>query len=325
MKIAYLITAYDQPEHLGRLVDTLDGPHADFFVHVDRRVDIEPFRRALPPRENIQFVANRVTVNWMGFTQVESILELLRCAHRKGFDYCVLLSGSDYPIKSNSQIVKFYTEAKTEFIVFWLLEDRPSWQHKTAYFYPIDLVPIYRYFRNTEPAYWRRFFWGRFFKYRHMMPRRKPLNDMKPYGGSDWWSLSFICVDYVLRYVDENPAYVRHYRYTHCPSEMFFQTIILNSDLKARVQNYQLYAKWSATTAADAKRREDAMLPEDSFNFRYIEWSKGRTDGSGSPAVLDERDWPKLVASADLFARKFHPRLSSRVLDQIDNDLLGCN
>jgi len=104
---------------------------------------------------------------------------------------------------------------------------------------------------------------------------------------------------------------------------MFFQTIILNSDLRDRVQNVRLYAEWSATTTAAAKLREDAMLPEDSFSFRYIDWRKDRTDSSGSPAVLDERDWPELKATSDLFARKFDTRLSATLLDRIDKDLLG--
>jgi hypothetical protein len=324
MRIAYLITAYDQPEHLHRLVSALDCEECAFFIHIDGHVDLRPFAQAgLREKANVYFSPNRVKVQWMGFSQVESILALLSQAHDVGFDYCVLLSGSDYPIKSNTYLRSFYQEADQEFITFWRLSDRPGWQHKIQYHYPIDQIPILGWSKNTEHSYLRRFFWGRFHKYRHWMPRRRFPFDMVPYGGSDWWSLSQGCVRHILNFVEENPAYRRFYRSTHCPSEMFFHTIIMNSPWAERVRNFAEYNRWSATTSDEDKRSDLCMLPEDAFNMRYIDWSGVRTGERETPAILDERDWPRLVASADLFARKFHAQRSAGILGRIDREILG--
>jgi hypothetical protein len=323
MRIAYLITAYDQPTHLKRLVSALDHSGTDFYIHIDARADITQFNEGLANRPNVHFAANRVRVEWMGFSQVESILQLLALAAGKGFDYCVLLSGSDYPIKDNAHLQSFYKEANEEFITFWRLSDRPSWLHKIEYFYPIDQIPIRGWSKGTESRYWRRLFWGRFHQYRHWMPRRKYPFSLTPYGGSDWWSLSEGCVGSILRFVAENPAFCRFYRYTHCPSEMFFQTIVLNSEWGRRVRNYAAYQAWSATTDAKTKTSEFAMLDEDAFNLRYVDWSGTLTGERETPAILDDRDWDGLRASANLFARKFDRRQSASVLDRIDREILG--
>ena len=43
MKIAYLISAYKDPQQLSRMVQALHTEDTRFFVHVDANVDIKPF------------------------------------------------------------------------------------------------------------------------------------------------------------------------------------------------------------------------------------------------------------------------------------------
>jgi hypothetical protein len=319
MRIAYLIMAHDQPDHLHRMVKALDCDGVGFYIHIDNKVKLSTFRPEMLEKENVHFLKRRVHVQWMGFSQVEAILMLMQEAlmqEASRFGYCVLLSGSDYPIKSNSLIRKFFETSTKEFIMFHRLEDRPSWKAKIEYFYPIDLVPIYGHSKGIEKSYWRRLFWGRFFKYRWLMPKRSYMAGMIPYGGLEWWMLSYECVAYILRFVQENPRFVSFYRYTHSPDEMFFQSIILNSDWARRVQNFDAYMEWRSVTS---NIKESSMLAEDSFSFRYIDWSEERE----RPSILDERDWHNIRDSSDLFARKFHPVRSSKLLNLIDQELLG--
>jgi hypothetical protein len=323
VRLAFLILAHDQPDHLARLVSALDHPESDFYVHIDAKFDLVPFQALLGGRKNVHFILKRVSVQWMGFSQVEAVFRLLIECLTKSFRYCVLLSGSDYPIKSNRDIRAFYETADEEYLTFWRLADRPSWSHKIQFHYPIDRIPIAAWSKNKDPVYLRRLFWGRFHKYRHLMPRRRFPFALTPYGGSQWWSLTEGCVRHIVDFVAANPAYSRFYRTTHSPDEMFFHTIVLNSPWANRVRNFCKYEAWSAGTSDEDKRAEDRMLPEDSFNLRYIDWSGARTGERETPAILDDRDWDKLSASADLFARKFDPRRSASVLDRIDREILG--
>ena len=50
MKIAYLISAHTDPRHMFRLIDALQ-PHAEFFIHVDAKVDISLFAACERERE----------------------------------------------------------------------------------------------------------------------------------------------------------------------------------------------------------------------------------------------------------------------------------
>src|SRR6476660_8705713 len=103
MRIAYLIMAYDQPDHLHRMVKALDCDGVSFYIHIDNKVELSTFRPEMLEKENVHFLRTRVDIQWMGFSQVEAILMLMQEALKEAsrFDYCVLLSGSDYPIKSN--------------------------------------------------------------------------------------------------------------------------------------------------------------------------------------------------------------------------------
>lgn len=312
MRKAYLITAYNQPSHLRRLIEALQEERASFYIHIDATVGIGPFKEAVGGRGDVQFVKSR-KVKWMGFSQVESILELMKRAVGDKVDYVSLISGSDYPIKPTEYIMDFFANAREELITFWRLDDRPSWLDKIKYYYPIDLVPI----KSYETAGFRRYWWGYYYKLQHYMPlRRRPLGFV-PYGGSDWWSMSADCARYVLEYVKNNPRYVSFYRYTHCPSEMFFHSIVLNSEYASRVRNYQEYERWRVKGTADVQ----PMLPEDTFNLRYIDWSGERTRERECPAVLDERDFEALSRSPDLFARKFEEARSERLIQMIDSRL----
>ena len=49
MKIAYLISAYKDPQQLARMVLALHTEDARFFVHVDANVDIKPFINTITP------------------------------------------------------------------------------------------------------------------------------------------------------------------------------------------------------------------------------------------------------------------------------------
>lgn len=89
--LAYLISAYCDPDHVKQLIDALDVD-ADFYVHIDARVDDAPFRRLLP--DKVHYV-KRHPVSWGGYEQVEYQRELLLAAVESGqpYSHVVCLSG----------------------------------------------------------------------------------------------------------------------------------------------------------------------------------------------------------------------------------------
>ena len=116
-RIAYILSAYTDAPHLARLVAALDDGGADFYIHVDRKVDSRPFHRLLDGKAT--FVPSH-WISWGGWQQVEYQKELLAAVLHSGRDYMrvVCLSGQDYPLWSNMRIRRYFDEhPDAEFIM----------------------------------------------------------------------------------------------------------------------------------------------------------------------------------------------------------------
>jgi hypothetical protein len=95
------------------------------------------------------------------------------------------------------------------------------------------------------------------------------------YGGPTWWSLTRNSLQYVLNFTNTHELALKSMRFTFCSEEIYFQTILCNSEYAKDIVN---------------------------DNLRYIDWNSGR----GGPAFLDITDYDKIKKSNKIFARKFH-------------------
>jgi Core-2/I-Branching enzyme len=280
MDLAYIVSAYKLPDQLTRLVTRLSTPRSSFLIHVDRKTDEATHRRiveSLGRMANVDFLERHVCY-YGGFGHVRATLkgihELFR--RRLPFDYIILLTGQDYPIKSNRQIADFFRAHEGDSFMEYFALPSQEWQHGG-----IDRIESWhvrmlgRYFVVRAPSRFR--IW------------RKFPSGLQPFGGSAYWCLSRECAEYVYRFVRSTPSYVRFFKYVNVPEEMFFQTIVLNSPLNGRVVNDDL---------------------------RYLDWRDPAI--AGGPAVLDKRDFGKIMGSRDLFARKFDMEEDAEILDMID-------
>src|SRR5262249_36827496 len=119
------------------------------------------------------------------------------------------------------------------------------------------------------------------------LPRKRRVpGGLVPFGGSRTWFLPRKVVEHVDSYVRANPGYVRFFEHTLSPDELFFQTLILNSEFSDSVVN-------------------DHRL--------YLEWR-----GGSNPATFTLADFERIVASDALFARKFDTGVDAGILDALD-------
>ena len=70
-KIAYMISAYTEPKSLQALVNALDMDDVDFYIHIDKKVEIAPFYKPLSNRKNVFFTKHREKVSWGGGHRLE--------------------------------------------------------------------------------------------------------------------------------------------------------------------------------------------------------------------------------------------------------------
>ncbi len=236
MNIAYIISAYKLPDQLVRLVSKLSNDRSYFFIHVDKNTDESTYRRMVTLMggfANVHFL-KRHRHDYGGFAHVEATIKGINALFQRriAFDYSILLTGQDYPIKSNHYIHDFFLKHTDQSFMDYFPLPTEYWDRGGT-----DRIESWhlrigrRHFR--VPA-----------RSRLGLMRRFPAG-LQPFGGSAYWCLSRQCTQYVHDFIARSPSYVRFFKHVDVPDEMFFQTIVLNSPFKDHVVNDDLrYLEW---------------------------------------------------------------------------------
>ena len=234
MKIAYLITVYHNYNHLKKLIGALNDDNVVFFIHVDKKSNMP---NNLHEFDNIIFI-ERAKIWWGGWSNLDAMIRLIRSAIRHNFDYYILLSGTDYPIRPNSFLYKKLSTGR-EFISINNGFGIPKVEDRTKYYYfdcfdRRNLRSIKTLFFYVLERTMRLFF------------QKKSHPFAQIYYGPTWWALSHQCLMYVLDQIDNNKDYIRFYQTSWCPEESFFQTIIGNSPFFSKCTTNLTYVDWDA-------------------------------------------------------------------------------
>jgi hypothetical protein len=278
MGIAYIVSAYTDPDQAVRLINRLEADDVCFFVHVDKKTNELDYARIARPFANSPHVhfLDRHRCDWGGFGHVKATIKGLAEIERQGFepDYVFLLTGQDYPIVTNAAIKEFLAQGNgASFLSHFPL---PSTEWEGGGLPRIDRWHLRIRGRHYVLS-------GR----RLSIARHMPLG-LRPFGGSSYWCLSWRCAEYATRFIRENPSYVRFFRYVDVPDELFFQTILLNSPLR------------------------ETVIDDDLHFVHWKHWNDAR------PAILGREDFDAVMSSGKLFARKFDTAHDGDILDMID-------
>ncbi|SFV33003.1 beta-1,6-N-acetylglucosaminyltransferase [Thermoflavifilum thermophilum] len=281
MRMCYLIQVHKYPEQVARLVKRIAHPSMDIYIHVDRKADESIFRKFLK-NDEVHFIQKRVDVRWAGFSNALATVNGLReiISTKINYDYIHVISGQDYPIKSNEYIVNYFREnAGKEFMMYKSIYD--EW---------IEALPKIEYYHFED---WK--IKGKYrlsFILKRILPKRKFPYGWKPYGYSRWFSITTNLAEYMLNFIDNHPEYVRFFKYTTCGDEIFFCTIAHHSPFAEKIVNDDL---------------------------RYVDWSTKITNPkAANPKILTREDFEKLKNSSKLWARKFDMNKDKEILNQID-------
>ena len=275
MKIAYLVLTHNNPQLLKRAIGTLSSEDCAFFIHVDQKSRIEEFAGICG--ENVFFIEKRVAVYWGEFAEARAILLLLHQALEapQDYDYFVLLSGSDYPLRGGKYIHAFLEENRG--LEFMSLVKVPN----EAAGKPISRINTLRLPSNVPV---RRFAVKALAKLGlAQRDYRKYLGSLEPYSGSEWWTLTRGACQYLSDFAERNQHVEKYFQATCAPVESFFQTIVGNSAFGHRIRRNLLYEDWSARSA------HPAMMDDRHVEFFEAQEKICADDVYGSGEVLFAR------------------------------------
>jgi hypothetical protein len=306
MRIAYIISAYKAADLLIRLVHQLHTPTSIFLIHVDKRTHNKEYREMIAGVSHLANVVflKRHNCHWGDFGHVRATLKGLAYLFERdtSFDYVFLLTGQDYPIKSNAYIESFLSKQNgKEFISYYSFPNKAwgenggmrrieQWHFRFLEDWPVRFLlpfvhlPSRREFKSKLKS-------AIYSSINNIFPMRTMPGNLKPFGGPGYWCLTRACAEFIHDYVKTNPRFVKFFRYVDIADEIFFHTIILNSPFASNVVNDDL---------------------------RCIDISEGR-----GPRIWRKSDLEILAQSKGLIARKFDTSVDREILDLIELKLLS--
>ena len=298
MKVAYLILAHTDPQQFDRLLSALqiDGV-TDFYVHIDKKTNITVFMNAIA-RHNVSVCKSRMRVFWGGYNMCMAIMELLKTVVESGvrYDRVFLLSGLDYPIKSNRQILDLCElESDKQFIQGYNITKGRMRKH-------LRKIMDYHFFMDFQGNQKI----GRFLRFSNriinrIIPLKKDdtiiVNDQKLeiFYASQWWGLTFDCVKYVYGLIISNPKITKYFKYSFAPDELLIPTLVLNSPF-AKSYNFVNQVKGLADVT-----------------YNHV------IDYGCEMRVMTEEDYERLINSDKIFFRKARTGVSDTLMDMLDS------
>ena len=309
MNIAYLISAHTDAPQLARLIKALH-PDAEFFVHIDKKSDIRPFKAHMNAKnvhfigekdKNSPYTGKRIDVRWGTLIEVEYQVELLKAAiyHPRHFDHIFFLSGMDYPLWSNERITQWLEAQGDREILQGINMNTPYIKGQQYKLYTLSR-PLFRLFSNK----WNQRLSIVCRKALEIIGHRKDLSIKIKYGqwnlykGSAWWCISEDLARYVVDTYKQSPEIRRYFSDSFGQAETVIQTIAFNSP------------KWAPRCILTKGEYPglDALTPLHFIIYDPV------------IKVMTAEDLPVMKASGRMFARKFRSGISDGVIRLINEE-----
>lgn len=266
-KHAYMILVHEKPEVFKKLIESIDDKRNDIFVHLDIKANLREFITKTN-YSNLIFIDQRIDCRWGDFSLVEAEFNLFKAASQKeSYSYYHLISGVDYPLKSQDYIHDFCTRHNgKEFIGFAqnVSSDELKWRSQHFFIFS-------KSFRTKSLI--KRILRALFSRVQSIIGYRRSKLIIKK--GAQWCSLTNEFVKYLL---DHKAEIKKDFNHTYCPDELVIQTYCWNSVFRNNIYN--------------SENEFDGCL-------RYIPWV------NGTLMRFSKSDFVEMKSNDHLFGRKF--------------------
>lgn len=284
MKQALLITAYKDFEQLTE-ISNFFGDNFALFIHIDKKSTIETAQlKNIQSLKNVRLLSRKYRVNWGGRNHLKSILWLSREALKHSdLSYFHMITAQDFPIKSKNDFLTFFDSNKKNIFLENFTMPAKCFNHGGMH--RVEYYNFYDVFDAKKHLKWINFF----IKIQKRLGFKRTTSKKLPplYAGSTYWSMHREALNYVINYSDTNHSLLKRLQHTFCAEEIYFQTVLMNSDFKNQI---------------------------DSNNLRFIVWEERN---GVIPAILEEQDLINIEKSDAFFARKFEKSISAILINLI--------
>ncbi len=299
MRIAYIILAHKDPDQIKRLVDSLSGT-GDFYIHIDKKSDLGAFENLLKNYQNVFFTTKRYSVWWAGFSIIKGYMAGLIDAYnsKTEYDRFVFMTGQDYPLMTNGEILREFEKNKTtEYVMAYNITTStiPTDKNKILNNWYFDF-----FFNNLFLARcYRHFMYKTITKSYKRKEIRVPLNNqlVDPYFGQMLSAFTRHGAELLINTYKYDKQFNRRMKRTHAPDEIYWQTVIFNSPLRCNT----------------IQKGEEHEITEH-FGWAPLHYHCYDVDTS----VYTAKDFDEIKNCGYMFCRKVVPGVSDELMDLID-------
>lgn len=277
-RTAIVILAHHNAAQLSLLIERLKNDF-DIYVQIDAKSSLSSDN--LPQYDNVNYYKT-IPVFWGHVSQIENMAFIFQKAFAKGYDRYCMISGDDYPIKSNEYIKTFFENNKDSIYMYANPLPIKTWGFNHGF----DRLDRYWFMKFNNRNFVKLF--GRFtLVVQRALGIKLKRFPMDYYAGSNWINVTHESLAYVFQFLEDNPKFLKKLKYSRATDEIWIQSILMNSPLKTKIVNDDL---------------------------RYIDWETGPT----YPRVLNADDVTAIKQSKALFARKFNLSKTSSIVTILD-------
>lgn len=282
---AYLLMVHKNAPQVEMLIRALDHPDNDIYIHADTRFeDAAPERFARCAAQSHVYFSSDRAITWGSYDLFETPLFLLERALEHGpYAYYHLLSGQDFPLRSQDEIHAFFDGKDCEFVHFCKPEEWPSTVD--------DRVRIKRFPKLISGSKPTRIIEGLFAKFQKAIGINH-LDDAVSYGfGANWFSIT---EDLAADMVAHRAWFREHFSHGALTDEIALQSFILTFGYEDRLFR---------------------PIGDGSYLgcMRCIEWSAG----GDHPRVWRTSDLARLLNSPYMFARKIDMDVDRELIEKL--------
>uniref|UniRef100_A0A8C4HYW0 Xylosyltransferase 1 n=1 Tax=Dicentrarchus labrax TaxID=13489 RepID=A0A8C4HYW0_DICLA len=293
VRIAFVLVVHGRASRqFQRLFKAIYHTSHYYYIHVDQRSNylhrqVQVLASQYP---NVRVTPWRMATIWGGASlltmYLRSMADLL-AMRDWSWDFFINLSAADYPIRTNNQLVAFLSKYRDMNFIKSHGRDNARFIRKQG---------LDRLFFECDTHMWR-------------LGDRKIPEGISVDGGSDWFLLNRMFVEYVINSKDDLVTNMkRFYAYTLLPAESFFHTVLENSaHCESMVDNNLRITNWNRKLGCKCQYKH------------IVDWC-GCSPNDFKPA--DFHRFQQTVRPT-FFARKFEASVNQEIVNQLDSYLFG--
>lgn len=269
-RITYLFLVYKNPEIVLHTCRRLSGDGIRFLVHIDKNSKTD--FSVLNDVEDLEFSDVRFATSWGSSGLVRATAYCLEyISVNYDTEYVILMSESDYPVKSADYISSYLQTTQKDFATANLLPCNHPLDNKNCYWLEGGLRRVNAYplrygqkgIASIEP---RAINWGNVRQFGKLLlhapsrlpkavsmlfnPKREVIEGLPWCGGDQWFILRKKTVDKIVAKIEANESILMEADNTIVPDEVIFATLIhALSPFNERENKTLRYIHWPSPKA----------------------------------------------------------------------------